>query len=152
MAREPIPTWCYALIVVRLGHRFLVVREAKHGQLWYLPAGRIEHGERFEEGALREVFEEAGLKVKLRGLLKVQFTPIPYGARCRMVFLAEPVDDTPPKQLADDESLEARWVSLEELSALPLRGQEVIQWFELAADPNTPIIPLSFLGQEGESR
>ena len=33
------------MAVVRLGRRFLVVRERKHGQGWYLPAGRVEAGE-----------------------------------------------------------------------------------------------------------
>ncbi len=37
MAREPTPTWCFVLVVARLGHRFLLVSEQKHGQLWYLP-------------------------------------------------------------------------------------------------------------------
>jgi len=150
MAREPIPTWCYALIVVRLGHRFLVVRESSHGQDWYLPAGRIEPGERFEEGALREVLEEAGIEVRLRGILRIEHTPTPYGARHRVIFLAEPLDDSPPKQTPDNESLEARWVTMEELMLLPLRGQEVIALFKLAASADTPIVPMSFLGVEGQ--
>jgi phosphatase NudJ len=42
MSREPIPTWYFALVVVVSGDRFLRVHERKHGQLWYLPAGRVE--------------------------------------------------------------------------------------------------------------
>jgi ADP-ribose pyrophosphatase YjhB (NUDIX family) len=57
MAREPIPTWYFALVVVRRGHRFLAVREVKHGQLWYLPAGGAEPGESLAEGARREVLD-----------------------------------------------------------------------------------------------
>jgi len=41
MPREPIQTWYFALVVVRLQHRFLLVHERKHGQKWYLPAGRV---------------------------------------------------------------------------------------------------------------
>jgi len=39
MSRDPIPTWCFALVVVRLGERWLLVHERKHGQGWYLPNG-----------------------------------------------------------------------------------------------------------------
>jgi phosphatase NudJ len=34
MSREAIPTWCFALAIVRLGRRFLLVHERKHGQRW----------------------------------------------------------------------------------------------------------------------
>ena len=64
MAREPIPTFCFSLVVVQLGRRYLVVREASRGNLWYLPAGRVEPGETFQEAAIREAYEEAGIEVK----------------------------------------------------------------------------------------
>src|SRR5262249_19177094 len=67
MPREPIPTWFFALVVVRKGNQFLVVHERKHGQLWYLPAGRAELGETLLEAARRETLEETGLEG--RGLL-----------------------------------------------------------------------------------
>ena len=41
MARTPIPTWCFAIVVVRRGDQFLLVQERSHGQPWYLPAGRV---------------------------------------------------------------------------------------------------------------
>jgi phosphatase NudJ len=83
MARESIPTWFYSLVVVRDGERFLVVREVKHGQLWYLPAGRAEPGETLAEAARRETLEETGVEVVLEGILKVQHTPEVSGARVR---------------------------------------------------------------------
>jgi phosphatase NudJ len=36
--RVAIPTWFFAVVVVRFGPRFLFVHERKHGQGWYLPA------------------------------------------------------------------------------------------------------------------
>jgi hypothetical protein len=54
MARDPIPTWFFAVVVVRHGNRFLLVQERKHNQLWYLPAGRAEFGESLADAALRE--------------------------------------------------------------------------------------------------
>lgn len=149
MAREPIPTWCFALVVARKGERFLVVHERKHGQGWYLPAGRVEPGESFFEAARRETLEETAVPVRLTGVLRVEHTPSLEGARLRVVFLAEPEDDTPPKQVPDEESLEARWVTLEELERLPLRGPGVVRLFRSVA-AGAPVFPLALLGREGD--
>ena len=147
MAREAIPTWFFALVVVRRGDHFLVVREAKHDQLWYLPAGRAEAGETLEQAAHRETLEEAGIAIVLEGVLKVQHTPTAAGARVRAIFLARPADDAPPKSAADEHSLEARWVTLEELGRLPLRGPEVERIFRWVAD-GAAVYPLDLIGRE----
>src|SRR3954470_25029966 len=110
MAQAPIPTWFFAVVVVRDAGRYLLVHEAKHGQLWYLPAGRVEAGESFAAAAVRETLEEAGVPVRLTGILRIEHAPTPHGTRVRVVFLAEPTDDTPPKSTPDGESLEAAWV------------------------------------------
>ena len=133
MGREPIPTWYFALVVVRLGHRFLVVHEKKHGQLWYLPAGRVEPGESLVQGAIRETLEESGVKIAIDGILQIQHTPSAEGtARMRVFFLGHPIDDTPPLSEPNEHCLEARWVSLDELDALPLRSSEVRSVFKAA--------------------
>lgn len=151
MARDPIPTWGFALVVVRKGDRFLVVHERKHGQLWYLPAGRVEPGETFEAGAVRETLEEAGVPIVVHGVYRVEHSPAPDGtARMRVIFAARPKDDTPPKTEPDEESLEARYVTLDELRTLPLRGAEVLRLFEEVA-AGAPVHPLSVLGLEGGS-
>lgn len=147
MAREPIPTWYFALVVVRLGQRFLVVHERKHGQLWYLPAGRVELGETLVEAAVRETREEAGIDIIVEGILRVQHTPDARGARVRVVFVARPASDAPPKQEPDAESLGAAWVSLDELARLPLRGDEVRELFAYVADGGA-VYPLGLLGSE----
>jgi phosphatase NudJ len=147
MSRKAIPTWFFSLVVVRAGDRFLAVHEAKHGQLWYLPAGRAEAGETLAEAALRETLEETGVPVVLEGLLKFQHTPSDEGARVRALFLARPADDRPPKTTPDEHSLEARWVTLDELARLPLRGPEVLALFRWVAG-GAPIYPLDLIGSE----
>lgn len=140
MSREPIPTWFFVLVVVRSADRFLLVQERKHGQLWYLPAGRVEPGERIFEVAHRETMEEAGIPIELMGVLKVQHTIVPaVGARVRVILTAIPRDDTPPKSVADEESLQAAWVSLEGLGRVRLRGQEVKEIIE-AVPPNYSVV------------
>lgn len=151
MAKKPIESWMFALVVVRKGNRFLLVHERKHGQRWYLPAGRVEAGETFPEAAKREVLEEAGVPVTLDGILRVEHSPRSDGsARMRMIFLASPTDDTPPKSEPDEESLEARWVTVEEIEelTLPLRSPEVIRLFE-QVQRGVTIMPMSMLTQEG---
>src|SRR5579883_3011243 len=98
MPREPVPTYAFALVVVRLGHRFLLVHERKHGQRWYLPAGRVEPGEDLAAAAVRETLEESGVPVVLEGILRIEYAPAPPpgATRLRVFFVARPRDDTPP--------------------------------------------------------
>jgi 8-oxo-dGTP pyrophosphatase MutT (NUDIX family) len=147
MSREAIPTYFFALVVVRKGDRFLVVHEAKHGQRWYLPAGRAEPGETLADAAIRETLEEAGVPIVLEGLLKLQHTPYRDSARVRALFLAHPADDTPPKGHPDEHSLEARWLTIDELSRLPLRGPELLDIFKWVAS-GAPVYPLDIFGKE----
>jgi 8-oxo-dGTP pyrophosphatase MutT (NUDIX family) len=148
MPRDPIRTWCFAVVVVRLADRFLIVHECKHGELWYLPAGRVEPGETFVDAALRETLEEAGIRVRLRGILRIEHSPGLDGARMRVIFLAEPVDDTPPKSIPDQESLGAAWVRLDELATFSFRGPEVRELCEYLAAGGA-VYPLEILQSEG---
>jgi len=134
MPREPIPTWCFALVVVRKGNHFLLVQESKYGQPWYLPAGRVEEGESFAGAAVRETLEEGGIPVRVTGIIRVEHSPSRAGARMRVIFLAEPTDDSPPKTEPDDESLGAVWVTREELTQYTLRGEEVADLFDYVAN------------------
>ena len=149
MSRDPIPTWYFALVVARRGDRFLRVHERKHGQRWYLPAGRVEPGETLAEGAVRETLEESGVPVDLDGVLRVEHSPTPEGtARCRVFFTAHPVDDTPPLSAPNEHSLEARWVTLADLDGLELRHPEVREVLAYVAGGGV-VSPLSVLVHEG---
>ena len=80
MSREPIAAWLFAVAIVRKADRFLLVHERKHGQRWYLPAGRVEPGESFAEAAIRETAEEAGVVIRLCGLLRQDLRELGYVA------------------------------------------------------------------------
>ena len=149
MPREPISTWFFALVVVRQGDRFLLVHEAKHGQGWCVPAGRVELGETLFDAALRETLEETGVPVVLDGVLRVEHSPRPEGtARVRVIFLAHPQADVPPKSVPDEESLEAKWFSLEDMRGLPLRGHDVLEILKYVSGGG-PVHPLSMIAGEG---
>ena len=42
---------------------------------YYLPGGRLNPGEGVCEGAKRETLEEAGMKVDLEGVIKLDYVP-----------------------------------------------------------------------------
>jgi phosphatase NudJ len=148
VAREPIPTWFFAVVVVRQGDRFLLTHERSHGQLWYLPAGRVEPGETFMAAAARETLEETGVRVEVEGIIRIEHSPSPAGARVRVIFAGRPVDDTPPKSEPDKESLGAAWVTLGELDRYALRGDEVRDLLHYLSSGGA-VYPLSLIQAEG---
>jgi len=147
MGRTPIPTWYFAMAVVRLGPRFLLCQERKYGSTWSIPGGRVEPGEQLVEACLREVLEETSVPVMIDGILRLEHTPSGNGARVRVVFAATPRDDTPPKTVADEESLQARWLTLDEIAQLPLRGSDLRALLESVA-AGRAVYPLDLLGRE----
>ena len=86
---------------------------------WSLPKGKLDAGESFEDAALREVWEEAGLRCRLgRELDPVRYT---VGGRPKLVryWVMEVVEDaglTP-----NDEVDEVRWLA-------PARAEELLTY------------------------
>lgn len=121
---------------------------------WWLPGGRVDPGETFEQAAIRESMEEAGCRVVLQGILAIEYSPAPTYARCRMIFHARPAQpDAPLKSEADFESVRAEWVTLEQLEQdvqlkrRELRGAEPVLWMRhLRA--GRPVAPMTLLGPE----
>lgn len=147
MSRARIPSNFFVFVVVEHAGQVLLVREAKHGQRWYAPAGGLEAGESIREAAIRETQEEAGVLIEPLGLLRVeqQWYPSERGEGLtswwRYVLRARPVGPLAPKQRPDRHSLEARWVRPETIHELPLRHPEVIELVALAL-ANPPSMPL----------
>ena len=74
--RAQTQTKSFALVVVRNPFReslnfnkFLCVEEASN-RGWWIAGGGVKAGETFHEAALREVREEAGIEVELKGILR----------------------------------------------------------------------------------
>jgi 8-oxo-dGTP pyrophosphatase MutT (NUDIX family) len=145
MSRGPIPTWYFALVVVRRGHRFLLTQERKYGSSWSIPGGRVEPGETLVTAAIREVLEETGVPIRLDGIIRIEHAPVDAGVRVRVLFAGTPIDDTEPKSTPDDESLGAAWLTLEELRERKLRGAELRALLE-AVESGRQIFPLELLG------
>jgi phosphatase NudJ len=146
MARAPLPTYYFALVLVRRGHRFLLTQERKYGSTWSIPGGRVEANEGLAAAAVREVFEETGVPIQLDGILRVEHTP-GEPSRVRVLFTGSPIDDTAPKATADDESLRAAYLTLDEIRALPLRGADLNALLESVVS-GRQVFPLELLGHE----
>lgn len=117
----------------------------------------MDEGETFVMAAHRECLEEAGIKCDLKGILKVDHSlQSKNSTRMRVIFYAEPVSIEEAhkfKTVPDSESLEARWVSLQELELLDktkpyLRGYELLEWGQYLENGGA-IFPMGMFSQEG---
>ncbi len=70
--KGPAPT---ADLIVEVGNRIVLVRRKYPPPGWAIPGGFIEAGEKAEDAAVREAFEETGLRVRLTALLGVYSDP-----------------------------------------------------------------------------
>jgi 8-oxo-dGTP diphosphatase len=83
---------------------------------WSLPKGKLDAGETFEEAALREVWEETGLRASLvRELPEVEYTVRDRPKRVRYWLMSV---DSDPGFTANDEVDELRWLSPEDAVSL----------------------------------
>lgn len=145
MSRQAVAAYFIVLVVVEHEGRYLLIHEQSHGQTWYLPAGLVEPGETLIDAAVRETQEEAGVLVRPTGLISIDHGWSGSGAaaytRLRFALLAQPVGSVAPKRVADEHSLEARWVTRAEIDALPLRGADVTTLIDLVK-ARSPVLPI----------
>ncbi|MBC8501453.1 MAG: NUDIX domain-containing protein [Nanoarchaeota archaeon] len=86
-----------------------------HGEgTWTMPGGKLEYGESFEEGAIRELMEETGIKLKS---LKVICVNNDMNEHAHFVTIGLFSDDFKgePKVMEPDEITEWRWFDLNNL-------------------------------------
>ena len=105
---------CGALVFRKTGdHYDLVLLRHRFGGHWSFPKGHVEAGENEFQTALREVWEETGLKIHLLDGFRetVEYSPKP-GVRKQVVyFLGEAENDQLIPQ--EEEISELRWAPLD---------------------------------------
>jgi 8-oxo-dGTP diphosphatase len=84
---------------------------------WEPPAGRLQTGEGFEEGAVRELYEETGLLVAPRRILATWVGKAQSGGLLAAVTYAGRALEGEVR--LSEEHLDHRWVSIEEWTSLP---------------------------------
>ncbi len=96
------------------GH-FLVVKPVYHPG-WDIPSGHVDKHESPDAAAIRELFEETGIKVSSLQQRSVVFQPL---CSTIQVIFSGSVDPAPPVNPDNVEISEARWVSRGEVDLLP---------------------------------
>lgn len=156
MTRVRIPSSFFVFVVVEHEGRVLLVRERKHGQLWYAPAGGMEPGESIADAAIRETREEAGVLVEPLGIVRVdqewQRAESGIAAWWRFVLRAHPVGSIAPKTTPDEHSLEARWVDPAAIASFPLRHPEVVDLVGLALGSRLVAVDREYARDRAQSR
>jgi 8-oxo-dGTP diphosphatase len=100
-------------VVVRAG-RVLVVHRPEYDD-WSLPKGKLEPGESWEEGALREVEEETGLRCELGEEVGRTYYSDRQGRDKEVRYYLMTADGDP---VAQNEVDEVRWVPLEDAATV----------------------------------
>lgn len=133
---------------ILLQHR---VEWSDHGGTWGIPGGAINQGEAAITGAIREAHEEAG--VPFDSVQPIITHVINRGGWGYTTVIANVISSFEP-QITDPESLDLRWVSLEEVENLMLHPGFKKAWpalkqlLEAGSDNEALINELNEAGQE----
>ena len=99
----------------------MLIRQFKNKSTWGIPKGHMNEGESLEECAIREIFEETGVRVRLFDRLVDVLSNYRNEEKTVVSFIAKPVDElmcdvdsTNP----ENEVAEARWFNIDSLPAL----------------------------------
>jgi len=140
-APYPVKHLTVDAVVEQSGHILLVKRRSEPGKgLWALPGGHLEMDETLQDGVIRELREETGIKVPVPVLKgSVHATHMfddPYRSNIgRVVTFASYIklaDDTSlPKVKGADDAEKARWVPISEIAEDKLFDDHyhIIQYF-----------------------
>lgn len=114
---------CSAAIFDEQG-RVLLTKRQDNGQ-WCLPSGGMEPGESVAEGCEREVFEETGLKVRVKRFVGVYSHPdqlviYPDGNKVQIVALHFETEITGGELGLSDETSDYGYFTLEEIESLDI--------------------------------
>ena len=129
-------------------NKILMVKEANpicYGK-WNFPAGHVDEGEKIRAAAIREVFEETGCTVELRGILPIVSIKAPSGETHVLVrFIADIVKEN--IKFNPDEILDVKWIDIDEIKNMgidEIRGLDTTKEF-IKAIENNNIYPLDII-------
>lgn len=114
-----------AMLPVDADGRVLLVRQYRYAVdafVWELPAGRLDAGETPEEGARRELVEEAGLEAGRVEPVLAFFTTPGFCDEVIHVFRASDLRVVPARP-EQDERIEPNWFTLGDALAMIDRGE-----------------------------
>jgi len=121
-----------AIIVRNKNHEILLQLRTDTGN-WGLPGGAMELGETFEETARRELLEETGLTANHLTLIDVlsgkdMYYKYPHGDEVYNISAVFMTDDTTGElEIRDDEGLDIRFFSMDELPELQEASRAILK-------------------------
>ena len=94
----------------------LLVKPSKGNNGWQIPKGHVKifNEEPVQEAAVRETYEETGIKVSLLDFLGSVKYPVPEGQKIVYAYLAEPINPN-QKISGDGENSEIKWIPITNL-------------------------------------
>ena len=108
--------------IIEKDNKILMVKEAKkkcYGK-WNVPAGHLEDGETIFEGAIREILEETGCKVRLNKVLPIMSKDIEDTTLIIITFTTELLEEK--ISFNKEEILDVKWISKEELENMNIEN------------------------------
>lgn len=128
-----------ATIVIK-DEKVLLVSSRYHGEEFYLfPGGGVEFGETIEEAAIRETFEETGVKVKIKNLFHVNeyiYAKDWNKRSVSMFFIAEVVEILEPTTNDNGKIKEVRWIKLSELDDYDIKPKRIADMLKISSNLN----------------
>jgi 8-oxo-dGTP pyrophosphatase MutT (NUDIX family) len=118
---------CSAVLFDQAREKVLLTQRTDNGR-WCLPGGAMEAGESAAEACEREVWEETGLKVRVKRLLGVYSNPdqlviYPDGNKAFFVVLNFEVELISGELGLSNETTAFGYYSVEEMESMPIHGE-----------------------------
>jgi 8-oxo-dGTP diphosphatase len=126
-----------ATIVIKDENVLLVSSKYQDEEFYLFPGGGMEFGETIEEAAVRETFEETGVKVKIKDLFHVNEYIYADDWNKRSVsifFLAEVVEILEPTTDDKGKIKEIRWIKLSELDNYDVKPKRIANMLKLSSN------------------
>ena len=120
-------TGCSAVIFNETRTKVLLTRRTDNG-LWCVPGGGMESGESAAEACIREVWEETGLRVRVKRLVGVyshpdQLVVYPDGNKAHVVALHFEAEVTGGEAGLSDETTDIGYFTLDDIEGIEMLGR-----------------------------
>lgn len=130
-----------ATIVIKDEKVLLVSSKYNDEEFYLFPGGGMEFGETVEEAAIRETFEETGVKVKIKDLFHVSeyiYSEDWNKRSISMFFIAEVVEILKPTTDDEGKIKEVKWIKLSELDNYDIRPKRIAEMIKSESNLKNP--------------